>query len=339
MLAFAKKLRDEVGGGVLTSLALHLLVAALLFLQLPQWKTTPPEPESVEVKVVPPPEPQPKPEPEPEKKEEKAEAPQPQPAPAPAAAAASSQRLLKLLPRSEKDAADSEAAPPADGTTQDAASTPQDSAAAQAKTDAAPAAPPLESKPAVPETSRPDVQSASAPSETAGQAAQQSPAPTNAVDNMPTPQQKSEPTPKKSDQASKPNGSKTAPNSNPFSNMSQKFLPNSGLDPRTAQIVARLSPEERLASLCTSEALAMLSSRSSTAARDAILPNGPAGGITSKTSFNGAGAAFRLGSNWYNLDFKCSVDAGATRVVSFTFKIGGIVPRSEWRARKLDDRR
>ncbi|MDA4830438.1 hypothetical protein NY536_02990, partial [Enterobacter hormaechei] len=67
---FAKKLRDEVGGGVLTSLGLHLLVAALLFLQLPQWQTTPPEPESVEVKVVPPPEPEPQPKPEPEQKEE-----------------------------------------------------------------------------------------------------------------------------------------------------------------------------------------------------------------------------------------------------------------------------
>ncbi|MBA8877411.1 DUF930 domain-containing protein [Phyllobacterium myrsinacearum] len=334
MLQFAKKLRAELGGGVLTSLALHLLVAALLLLQLPEWKTTPPETESVKVEVVPPPTPEPEPKPEPEKKEEP---PKPQPAPAPAAAASSSQNILKLLPRSEKESTEEKKPPSGDGETQDKASTPQESETEQGKTDAAAGAAPIEAKPALPDTA--ELQSAPTPSETAGQAAQQSPAPTTSPKNTPVPQQKAQPQPKKTDLASKPNGSKAMKSSDPFADLSQKFMPNSMLDPRTAQIVAKLSPEDRLASLCTSEALAQLGSNPSTASRDALLPNGSSGGIISRTSFSGAGAAFRLGANWYNIDYKCSVDAGISRVVSFTFKIGGLVPLSEWQARKLDNRR
>lgn len=36
---------------------------------------------------------------------------------------------------------------------------------------------------------------------------------------------------------------------------------------------------------------------------------------------------------WYNVSFRCEVDADATKVVSISYKIGGAVPRSEWRSR------
>lgn len=44
-------------------------------------------------------------------------------------------------------------------------------------------------------------------------------------------------------------------------------------------------------------------------------------------------AAFRADSRWYELSFRCEVDADATRVVSFAFHVGKPIPRSEWRAR------
>ena len=44
-------------------------------------------------------------------------------------------------------------------------------------------------------------------------------------------------------------------------------------------------------------------------------------------------AAFRAKTRWYNLSFRCEVDADATHVVSFAFDVGAEVPKSEWRSR------
>jgi hypothetical protein len=40
-----------------------------------------------------------------------------------------------------------------------------------------------------------------------------------------------------------------------------------------------------------------------------------------------------VGGRWYNVSFRCEVDADATKVVSFAFDVGSAVPRSEWKNR------
>lgn len=44
-------------------------------------------------------------------------------------------------------------------------------------------------------------------------------------------------------------------------------------------------------------------------------------------------AAFRAGGAWYNLNFRCTVDADALRVTAFTFKVGAPIPRAQWKQR------
>ncbi len=44
-------------------------------------------------------------------------------------------------------------------------------------------------------------------------------------------------------------------------------------------------------------------------------------------------AAFRAGGQWYELAFRCELDAGVTRVESFTYRVGEPVPRAEWSTR------
>lgn len=44
-------------------------------------------------------------------------------------------------------------------------------------------------------------------------------------------------------------------------------------------------------------------------------------------------AAFRAGGQWYELAFRCELDAGVTRVESFSHRVGEPVPRSEWSTR------
>lgn len=41
-------------------------------------------------------------------------------------------------------------------------------------------------------------------------------------------------------------------------------------------------------------------------------------------------AAFSTTTTWYQLSFRCEVDADATRVLSFGFRVGSEIPRSEW---------
>lgn len=46
-------------------------------------------------------------------------------------------------------------------------------------------------------------------------------------------------------------------------------------------------------------------------------------------------AAFRARGRWYELGFRCQVDDGATKVVTFAYRVGKPIPRNEWEARKL----
>ncbi len=313
----------------MTSVVLHLLVAALLLFQLPKWKPTPPEQESVKVEIVPPPKPEPQPKPEPEKKEEKVEAPKPQPAPAPAPApAASSQSTFPILPRSEKESTEKKPAS-GEGTTQDDASTPQDSPTEQAETEAGPSATPDTAKPTTPNGA--ELQSTPEPSESAGQSKGQTVDPTTLRENAPTPKQTAQPVPKKKEQVSKPDGSKAIKSADPFANLSQKFSPNAMLDARLGRIVAHLSPRERLLSLCKAEIIVRLGLQ----LEDAYVLTGPTGGVVSNTLYNGVDGSFRRNGNWYSWSFQCSTDADVTRISSFRFKVGSAIPRNEWSKRRL----
>ncbi|RWC72936.1 DUF930 domain-containing protein [Mesorhizobium sp. M00.F.Ca.ET.151.01.1.1] len=44
-------------------------------------------------------------------------------------------------------------------------------------------------------------------------------------------------------------------------------------------------------------------------------------------------AAFSTRTQWYSLNFRCEVDADATRVLSFNFRVGSLIPPGEWASR------
>ncbi len=46
-------------------------------------------------------------------------------------------------------------------------------------------------------------------------------------------------------------------------------------------------------------------------------------------------AAFSTATQWFNVTFRCEVDADATRVLSFNFRVGQLVPPGEWAGRKF----
>lgn len=51
------------------------------------------------------------------------------------------------------------------------------------------------------------------------------------------------------------------------------------------------------------------------------------------TVIDAPGVAFRADGRWQELSYRCEVDADATKVMSFAFRIGDPIPRSEWKQR------
>ena len=46
-------------------------------------------------------------------------------------------------------------------------------------------------------------------------------------------------------------------------------------------------------------------------------------------------AAFSTATQWFDVSFRCEVDADATRVLSFNFRVGSLVPPGEWASRNF----
>jgi hypothetical protein len=66
-----------------------------------------------------------------------------------------------------------------------------------------------------------------------------------------------------------------------------------------------------------------------------LLPSSPLG---NGTVIDVPGVAFRANGQWRDLSYRCEVDADATKVVSFAFRIGNPIPRSEWKQRGFPSR-
>ncbi|TIT34626.1 MAG: DUF930 domain-containing protein [Mesorhizobium sp.] len=50
---------------------------------------------------------------------------------------------------------------------------------------------------------------------------------------------------------------------------------------------------------------------------------------------DGSDVAFRTTTAWYHLGFRCEVDTNATRVLSFNFRVGPVIPRDQWARLRL----
>jgi hypothetical protein len=85
----------------------------------------------------------------------------------------------------------------------------------------------------------------------------------------------------------------------------------------------------RAGQLCSSELSAQLQNGSPAYRPDVL----PAPKLPEGTVLNARNIGFRSGGQWHDVSFRCEVDADATKIVSFSMNVGGLVPRSEWRKR------
>jgi hypothetical protein len=86
--------------------------------------------------------------------------------------------------------------------------------------------------------------------------------------------------------------------------------------------------------LCMTELRAQLLNASPPYFPD-LLPSFP---LKEGTVIDVPSAAFRAEGQWRELSYRCTVDADATKVVSFALRVGDPIPRSAWKQRGLPAR-
>ncbi len=101
-------------------------------------------------------------------------------------------------------------------------------------------------------------------------------------------------------------------------------------DPRARTAMRGMPEGQRLNLLCMTELRAQLTVASP--APPELLPSfRPRGG----TVLEPARAAFRMGGRWFDVAFRCETDGEVTRVRTFSYRIGKLIPPGQWAERGL----
>ncbi|MBB4235486.1 DUF930 domain-containing protein [Rhizobium esperanzae] len=109
-------------------------------------------------------------------------------------------------------------------------------------------------------------------------------------------------------------------------------------DPRSRgarEALRGLAGSERNLQLCDLEALEQVRRTRPDLRPDALAPYAMAAEKVSGSSVEVRGGAFRSQRKWYNIQFKCGLDAGSGKVVSFAFFVGDAIPKDQWQAHNL----
>ncbi|MBY5352554.1 DUF930 domain-containing protein [Rhizobium leguminosarum] len=123
-----------------------------------------------------------------------------------------------------------------------------------------------------------------------------------------------------------------------FVEASQLFSDKVLADPRSRrarEALRGLAGSERNLQLCDLEALEQVRQAQPAMAPDALAPYAMAAEQVSGNNVEVKGGAFRSKRKWYNIQFKCELDAGSGKVVSFAFLVGDAIPQGEWQEHNL----
>lgn len=106
--------------------------------------------------------------------------------------------------------------------------------------------------------------------------------------------------------------------------------PACAADARFIASLGKLDPQTRLEQICDYEAMSRISAGSRTfrpdrAKSDVISPPQHLG-----DTLVAKGAAFRSGGRWYQVAFICKATPDRTSVLSFSSKIGALIPEAKW---------
>lgn len=97
-----------------------------------------------------------------------------------------------------------------------------------------------------------------------------------------------------------------------------------------------LADSERVIQLCNIEALEQIRRAAPQYDPDTLVSYAMADPIQAGLVLTAMGGAFRSRRQWYNVSFECEAAPSLDGVASFMFKLGALIPQSEWDAHKLN---
>lgn len=100
------------------------------------------------------------------------------------------------------------------------------------------------------------------------------------------------------------------------------------------QQLRALDPQTRIEQRCDIEAMERIN-KETKRRTDKVLAYAYKDPIIQDTHMQAAGAAFRAGGQWYHLAYSCKTGEDRIKIISFSYKIGSVIPRSEWDAHYL----
>lgn len=334
MQLFSEKWWEKIRWGTPISVGLHLLVIALLLIQLPQETPKPEGEQSVNVELVPPPQPKQQEKPKQEVRPKK-EQPKPQPEPA----RRQPQAFESAAAKTKQDAKVAELPPTAKAEKKDVVNEAKKAEPAAATRENVEKEKPKTQPQKQPDTDKPAPQQLAVLSNTANgdkSAAENKPvAKTEAEKTVP----KSDPVPLRKPVDGKEKGDKTEAKAklpaDKFVDAKELFSAKSIADPRVKQAMGQLPVKKRILQLCSIEALEQIRNERPEDFPDMLVPFGPSGGFIGKEQIDASGGAYRSKGTWYDVNFKCKVNLETVEVVSFSYAIGSVVPEASWKSRKL----
>ncbi|RFB92737.1 hypothetical protein B5K11_15900 [Rhizobium leguminosarum bv. trifolii] len=129
-----------------------------------------------------------------------------------------------------------------------------------------------------------------------------------------------------------------APKPTEFVAASRLFSDKVLADPRSRrarEALRGLAGSERNLQLCDLEALEQVRRARPDMRPDLLAPYAMAPEKIGGNSVEVRGGALRSNRAWYNIQFKCGLDAGSGKVTSFAFLVGDAIPLAEWQAHDL----
>lgn len=327
----AEKRWRNLGVGTIVSIALHVLVVAVLLINLPPLEMNPPaEEESITVDLVPPPEEKAPEPPPPEEKQAEQEKPEPPPPPPPPPEEAKPEEQ----PQPEAQEEQTAEVPPGKVPLPllrpvlefgDKDTGPEKDIADLTRNEEKPAEAPQEEKVTEAEkpTETPSPQDMKLAEDDTGELVPP------AEPNDAPPENADAKKPEKATENEAATADQPEDDKKQLTEAKKIFSKSASDDPVAMTAIGDLPRNVRIERLCSTELYAQLRNGSPPHNPELL----PSYRLSKGTVLDVRRAAFRAKSRWYNLAFRCEVNEEATRVVSFAFDIGTEIPKKEWRSR------
>jgi len=108
------------------------------------------------------------------------------------------------------------------------------------------------------------------------------------------------------------------------------MAPAGATDPRFIASLGKLDPQTRLEQVCDLAAVKHIGKSEKLPKPDRAKANVITPPRHHGDTIEGTGGAFRSGGKWYAFSFKCKGSPDHLNVLSFTYRVGAMIPKSKW---------